>query len=64
MVSNYCNSRNGQCSSNNNISKWIFIAIHVYAIQITKTLVTINRKYLRKIMCKNPIAFQIKNTFF
>ena len=24
----------------------------------------INRKYLRKIMCKNPIAFQIKNTFF
>ena len=42
IVSNNCNFRNGHFSSNNNTSKWIFIAIHVYAIQITKTLVTIN----------------------
>ena len=35
IVSNNCIFRNGHFSSNNNTSKWIFIAIHAYAIQIT-----------------------------
>ena len=61
IVSNNCNFRNGQCSSNNNTSKWIFIAIHGVCNSNNKYTRyykhNINRKHLRKIMCKNPIAF-------